>query len=69
VAGLAFSGGHGMQRKTAGADQGLESLAQILGMSVMGVGGLVAICGGVIYIVAVSGTLRRSLPMARPQAA
>jgi cytochrome c oxidase subunit I len=69
VAGLAFSGGHGVQRKTAGADQGLESLAQILGMSVMGVGGLVAICGGVIYIVAVSGTLRRSLPMARPQAA
>jgi cytochrome c oxidase subunit I len=69
VAGLAFSGGHGVQRKTAGADQGLESLAQILGMSVMGLGGLVAITGGVIYLVAVSGTLRRSLPLARPHAA
>lgn len=69
VAGLAFSGGHGVQRKTAGAEQGLESLAQILGMSVMGLGGLIAISGGVIYLVAVSGTLRRSLPMARPQAA
>jgi cytochrome c oxidase subunit I len=69
VAGLAFSGGHGVQRKTAGAEQGLESLAQILGMSVMGLGGLIAISGGIIYLVAVSGTLRRSLPMARPQAA
>jgi cytochrome c oxidase subunit I len=69
VAGLAFSGGHGVQRKTAGADQGLESLAQILGMSVMGIGGLIAIAGGVIYLVAISGTLRRSLPAARPQAA
>lgn len=64
VAGLAFSGGHGVQRKTAGAEQGLESLAQILGMSVMGLGGLIAITGGVIYLVAVAGTLRRSLPMA-----
>ena len=69
VAGLAFSGGHGVQRKTAGAEQGLESLAQVLGMSVMGLGGLVAISGGIIYLVAVSGTLRRSLPLARPQAA
>jgi cytochrome c oxidase subunit I len=69
VAGLAFSGGHGVQRKTAGAEQGLEGLAQVLGMSVMGLGGLIAITGGIIYLVAVSGTLRRSLPMARPQAA
>lgn len=69
VAGLAFSGGHGVQRKTAGAEQGLDSLAQVLGMSVMGLGGLVAITGGVLYLVAVSGTLRRSLPIARPHAA
>jgi cytochrome c oxidase subunit I len=69
VAGLAFSGGHGVQRKTAGADQGLESLAQILGMTVMGIGGLIAITGGVIYLVAVSGTLRRSLPVLRLRAA
>jgi cytochrome c oxidase subunit I len=69
VCGLAFSGGHGVQRKTAGAEQGLESLAQIVGMSVMGIGGLIAITGGVIYLVAVSGTLRRKLPATRPQAA
>jgi cytochrome c oxidase subunit I len=69
VCGLAFSGGHGVQRKTAGVDQGLESIAQVIGMSVMGVGGLIAISGGIIYLVAVSGTLRRSLPAARPQTA
>ncbi len=59
VAGLAFSGGHGVQRKTAGADQGLESLSQIAGMAVMGVGGLIAIAGGVLFLVAVAGSLRR----------
>jgi cytochrome c oxidase subunit I len=69
VAGLAFSGGHGVQRKTAGVDQGLEGLAQVLGMSVMGIGGLIAISGGVIYIIAVSGTLRRRRPAVTLQAA
>jgi cytochrome c oxidase subunit I len=59
VAGLAFSGGHGVQRKTAGAAQGLEGLAQIAGMTVMGIGALVAISGGVLFLVAVAGSLRR----------
>jgi cytochrome c oxidase subunit I len=68
VAGLAFSGGHGVQRKTAGADQGLEGLAQVLGMSVMGLGGLIAISGGVIYIVAVCGAFRRRRSAATLQA-
>jgi cytochrome c oxidase subunit I len=59
VAGLAFSGGHGVQRKTAGAAQGLEGIAQITGMAVMGIGGLVAISGGVLFLIAVAGSLRR----------
>ena len=52
VAGLAFSGGHGVQRKTAGADQGLEGIAQIAGMAVMGLGGLIAIIGGILFLIA-----------------
>jgi cytochrome c oxidase subunit I len=52
VIGLAFSGGHGVQRKTAGADQMLETIAQLGGMIVMGIGGLVAIIGGVLFLVA-----------------
>ena len=59
VAGLAFSGGHGVQRKTAGADQGLEGIAQIAGMAVMGLGGIIAIIGGVLFLIAVAGCLRR----------
>ncbi|QQZ29783.1 cbb3-type cytochrome c oxidase subunit I [Thiothrix subterranea] len=46
ILGLAWSGGYGVQRKTAGAAQGLENLPQILGMGMMGLGGLIAIIGG-----------------------
>jgi cytochrome c oxidase subunit I len=59
VAGLAFSGGHGVQRKTAGAAQGLEGIAQVAGMAVMGLGGLIAVIGGVLFLIAVTGCLRR----------
>jgi hypothetical protein len=40
-----------VQRKTAGAAQGLDSLAQVAGMGLMGLGGLVAIISGVIFLV------------------
>ncbi len=53
VLGLAWSGGHGVQRKTAGVDQGLEGVAEIVGMAVMGLGGLVAVTGGALYLVVV----------------
>jgi hypothetical protein len=59
VAGLAFAGGHGVQRKTAGAAQGLEGIAQLASMAVMGIGGLVAIIGGILFLVAVAGSIRR----------
>jgi len=52
IAGLAWSGGHGVQRKTAGAAQGLEGMAQVAGMSAMALGGLIAIVGGVLFLVA-----------------
>lgn len=63
--GLALAGGHGVQRKTAGAEQGLESLAQIGGMAVMGIGGLIAIVGGIVFLVAVADVLWRSRPASR----
>lgn len=61
VTGLAWSGGHNVQRKTAGADQGLEALAEILGMIVMGVGGAIAIVGGALYIIVVAKSVLPSL--------
>lgn len=62
IAGLAVSGGHGVQRKTAGADQGLEGWVQIAGMSVMGLGGLIAIIGGMIFLVTFFKALRGTRP-------
>ena len=53
IIGLAWSGGYGVQRKTAGAEQGLDQLEQIAGMALMGLGGLVSIIGGVIFLVVV----------------
>ena len=51
ILGLAWSGGYGVQRKTAGEAQVLERLPEILGMGMMGLGGLISIIGGVIFLV------------------
>ncbi len=51
ILGLAWSGGYGVQRKTAGAAQGLDSLPEILGMGLMGLGGLISIIGGILFLV------------------
>ncbi|MBE9561102.1 MAG: cytochrome C oxidase subunit I, partial [Proteobacteria bacterium] len=58
IIGLAWSGGYGVQRKTAGADQGLEKIEQIAGMGLMGLGGLISIIGGVIFLVVVYQAMR-----------
>ena len=53
IIGLAWSGGYGVQRKTAGAAQELRSIEQIAGMGLMGAGGLIAIIGGLLFLVVV----------------
>jgi len=53
ILGLAWSGGYGVQRKTAGSAQGLENLPEIAGMALMGLGGLISIIGGILYLVVV----------------
>jgi hypothetical protein len=53
VAGLAWSGGYGVQRKVAGAEQALRTLPEIAAMGLMGLGGLVAIAGGLLFLVIV----------------
>jgi hypothetical protein len=50
VAGLAWCGGYGVQRKVAGAAQGLEGLAETAGMALMGAGGLISVAGGVMFL-------------------
>lgn len=51
ILGLAWSGGYGVQRKTAGSAQGLDSLPEILGMGMMGLGGLISIIGGILFLI------------------
>ncbi len=53
-----------MKRKTAGEAQGLESLQETLGMAFMGLGGLIAVIGGILFLVVVISAL---LGQAQPQ--
>jgi hypothetical protein len=46
-----WSGGYGVQRKVAGASQVLRSTQEVIGMGVMGLGGLIAIVGGILFVV------------------
>ena len=53
IFGLVWSGGYGVQRKTAGAAQSLDSIERVLGMGLMGLGGLISAIGGLIFVVVV----------------
>lgn len=68
IAGLVLSGGYGVKRKVAGAEQVLESPGEIIGMGLMGSGGLVAIAGGLLFVIVVAGSLRHpgSKPLVEP---
>ena len=51
ISALAIGGAMGIQRKTAGAAQGLDSVTAKAVMGIMGLGGLIAIIGGIIFLV------------------
>ncbi len=51
IIGLAWTGGYGVQRKTAGAAQGLDGIGQIAGMGFMGLGGLISVIGGLLFLI------------------
>lgn len=53
IVGLVWSGGYGVQRKVAGAEQVLRSPGEVAGMALMGLGGAVAIVGGLLFVVIV----------------
>jgi len=57
--GLFWAGGYGAPRKTAGAAQGLEDFGAIAGMALNGIGALVAVIGGVAFIITVGRALLR----------
>lgn len=51
ITGLAWTGGYGVQRKTAGLAQGVDRLGEIAGMGLMGLGGLISVIGGLLFLV------------------
>jgi cytochrome c oxidase subunit I len=59
IVGLVWSGGYGVQRKVAGAEQVLRSTGEVAGMGLMGLGGLLAIVGGLLFVVIVIRAMRR----------
>lgn len=62
ITGLVWSGGYGVQRKVAGAEQVLRSSGEIAGMGLMGLGGLIAIVGGLLFAVVMLRAMRRATP-------
>jgi len=58
ILGLVWSGGYGVQRKVAGADQVLEGVAQVTAMGLMGLGGLIAVIGGLMFLVIAISSMR-----------
>jgi len=60
IVGLVWSGGYGVQRKVAGAEQVLRTPQEVAGMGLMGLGGLVAIIGGLLFVVVVLQSVQRA---------
>jgi len=58
IFGLAWSGGYGVQRKTAGLEQGINRIGEIAGMGLMGLGGLISVVGGLLFLVVAYKSIR-----------
>jgi heme/copper-type cytochrome/quinol oxidase subunit 1 len=58
ITGLAWGGGYGIQRKVTGGDQGLDTFKKVASMSLMGLGGVVAIMGGFLFLIVVLTAIR-----------
>jgi hypothetical protein len=66
ISGLVWSGGYGVQRKVAGAEQVLRSTGEIAGMGLMGLGGLIAIAGGLLFVLVMLRAMRQGVPDNNP---
>ncbi|GAB3778368.1 hypothetical protein GCM10028796_58680 [Ramlibacter monticola] len=62
IVGLVWSGGYGVQRKVAGTEQVLRSTGEVAGMGLMGLGGAIAIVGGLLFAVVVLRAMRAGAP-------
>jgi cytochrome c oxidase subunit I len=58
--GLFIAGGHGAPRKVAGHEQGLSDLVAMIGLGLNGLGGLVAVTGGILFVWTIASALLRN---------
>jgi cytochrome c oxidase subunit 1 len=58
IIGLAWTGGYGVQRKTAGLAQGVDRIGEIAGMGLMGFGGLISVIGGLLFLIVAYKSIR-----------
>ena len=61
VLGLAWAGGYGMARKVGGSAEVLDNIQQTMGMALMGIGGLVATVGGILFLFIVIKAMKKRL--------
>jgi hypothetical protein len=59
ASGFALAGIYGMSRKAYGAEQSSRGLGESIGLGVMGVGGLIAVAGGLLFLGVVAGIWRQ----------
>ncbi|MBI2496673.1 MAG: hypothetical protein HYV75_01660 [Opitutae bacterium] len=68
--GFALAGAYGLGRKQYGAEQHVRTLGEYLGLSVMGLGGLVAVAGGIFFLAVmlrhVAAWRRGAVPVSSP---
>ncbi len=59
ILGLAWTGGYGVQRKTAGLAEGVDRFGEIAGMTLMGIGGAISVLGGLAFLIVAYGAIRK----------
>jgi hypothetical protein len=59
--GFGVAGAHGMARKSYGSEQQIRGLADWLGLATMGIGGLIAIAGGLLFLGLICAAMKSQL--------
>jgi cytochrome c oxidase subunit 1 len=67
--GFGLGGMHGLSRKAYGAEQHIRSVGELIGLGVMGAGGLIAVAGGLLFLLLMvqAAHLRLSLQFSKPK--
>jgi heme/copper-type cytochrome/quinol oxidase subunit 1 len=63
--GFAVAGQDGMRRKAYGGEQHIRTVGEWIGLTVMGIGGAVAVMGGVLFLIIVGAMWLRRFTLTR----